>query len=398
MFLEPEAWPAPFDSSLPETLEESVGCLALTPAEGPIDQLIARVGNLHRLIRIAGWAQRFVNNMRVRVRDRKAKEAAILGGSHSMPKNVPDEPQVLQGRRQDASELIYARYALIRVAQRAAFFDEFNQIAKGRQVRRESRLLTLAPYVGGDGLLRVGGRLQNSPVTEGTRHPIILEPKSPLTYLIIRLAHFNVMHRPADRTHAEVRAQYWVLRGRETVKSVIAKCFYCARRRSRPPQPQMAPLPSPRVTPGQRPFTSTGIDYFGPLTVVLGRRTEKRWGALFTCLATRAVHIEVANSLDADSFLMAFARFVDRRGAPSIVYSDNGTNLRAGERELKEAVVRLNENRVPDQLARKEIRWVFSPPAAPHFGGVWERLVRSCKEALRAVVLCAVTRRSKKKR
>lgn len=148
----------------------------------------------------------------------------------------------------------------------------------------------------------------------------------------------------------------------------------------------MAPLPEDRVRPFRRLFSSTGIDYFGPLFVTIGRRREKRYGVIFTCLVTRAVHLELASSLDVDSFLLAFARFVSRRGAPTDVWSDNGTNLRAGERELREAVTRLNESRVPEQLAAKEIAWHFSPPSAPHFGGVWERLVRSCKNALGAVL------------
>ena len=101
---------------------------------------------------------------------------------------------------------------------------------------------------------------------------------------------------------------------------------------------------------------------------------------------TRANHIEIAHSLDTDSFLMAFWRFANRRGFPSEVFSDNGTNLTAGETVLRESIQRLNSERIGTRLALREIRWHFSPPAAPHFGGVWERIIQSAKSALRIVL------------
>ena len=148
----------------------------------------------------------------------------------------------------------------------------------------------------------------------------------------------------------------------------------------------MAPLPANRLKPFNPPFTCTGIDYFGPLEVIMFRRSVKRYGVLFTCMTTRAVHLEIAHSLDTDSFLMAFWRFVNRRGCPSTVYSDNGTNLTAGERVLRESIERLDAEKIADQTSSKGIDWKFSPPAAPHFGGVWERIVRSAKTALRIVL------------
>lgn len=98
------------------------------------------------------------------------------------------------------------------------------------------------------------------------------------------------------------------------------------------------------------------------------------------------MHPELACSLDTDSFLLAFSRFVSRRRyVPIAVWSDNGTNMRAGERELHEAVVRLNDGRIPEQLSAREVILHFSPPSTPHFE-IWKRLVRSCKNALYAVL------------
>ena len=149
----------------------------------------------------------------------------------------------------------------------------------------------------------------------------------------------------------------------------------------------MGSLPRARLTPNLPPFTHVGVDYFGPLNVLVGRRVENRYGCLFTCLVTRAVHTEPTVQLDADSFLMAFRRFISIRGYPKEIFSDDGTNLVAGERELREALQNMErEGRIYDKLAEMKITWHFNPPSAPHFGGVWERLVRSAKTALKAVL------------
>ena len=194
-----------------------------------------------------------------------------------------------------------------------------------------------------------------------------------------------LMHTGTDHTLNEVRQRYWIPRGRAQVKRVLFECAFCRNRRARPQHPRMADLPTDRFD-DSRPFSTVGMDYFGPLTVKRFRKTEKRYGLLVTCLATRAVHLEVSNSLDTDSFLMAFRRFVARRGRPKKVFSDNGTNLKGGERELREALTGWNQEKIADQLSQQQIEWHFNPPAASHMGGIWERLVGSVKRAL-AVVL-----------
>jgi hypothetical protein len=149
----------------------------------------------------------------------------------------------------------------------------------------------------------------------------------------------------------------------------------------------MAPLPADRLKAYIPAFTNVGVDYFGPLYVSIGRRVEKRYGCLFTCFTTRAIHIELAHTLDGDSFLMAFRRFVSLRRTPTEVYSDNGMNLVAGEREHREGLQRTKKDiRIRDQLADRRISWHFYPPSPPHFGGVWERMVRSAKTVLRFVL------------
>ncbi|XP_035986234.1 uncharacterized protein LOC118559686 [Fundulus heteroclitus] len=147
----------------------------------------------------------------------------------------------------------------------------------------------------------------------------------------------------------------------------------------------MSDLPEVRLRLFKPPFYSTGVDCFGPFIIKVGRRSEKRWGILFKCLTTKAVHIDVLTSLDADAFLMALRRFIARRGKPSEILSDQGTNFKGGDRELRKAFQALHPD-LKDQLSQHQISFKFNPPSAPHFGGIWEREIRSVKAALYATV------------
>ena len=141
-----------------------------------------------------------------------------------------------------------------------------------------------------------------------------------------------------------------------------------------------------RVTPGQSPFTSVGIDCFGPLRVRRGRSLVKRYGVIFTCLAIRAVHIEVAHSLETDSFLMALRRFTAKRGQVKEVRSKKDTNLTGGERELRKSTNAWNHNKIHEALLQKSIKWNIKSPYASHYDDVWERCIRTTRKVLRALL------------
>ncbi|XP_055918643.1 uncharacterized protein LOC129950746 [Eupeodes corollae] len=148
----------------------------------------------------------------------------------------------------------------------------------------------------------------------------------------------------------------------------------------------MAQLPRARLGPFRRPFTFVGVDYFGPILVVHGRSQVKRWGVLFTCLTSRAIHIEVAFSLSTDSCILSIQRFIARRGKPSEFYSDNGTNFVGAEKELKDQFQLINKNALLSKFTSPHTKWYFNPPAAPHMGGSWERLIGTVKKILREVM------------
>lgn len=122
-----------------------------------------------------------------------------------------------------------------------------------------------------------------------------------------------------------------------------------------------------------------------PMSVIVGRRQEKRWGVIFKCLTTQAVHLDLLRNMDTYAYLMALRRFIARRGRPAELWSDQGTNFKGGGRELREAFASMTPA-LQERLARQQIKFCFNPPAAPHFGGVRERDVRSVKSALYSCV------------
>ncbi|XP_037301660.1 uncharacterized protein LOC119191667 [Manduca sexta] len=178
------------------------------------------------------------------------------------------------------------------------------------------------------------------------------------------------------------RQYKWVIRLRPTVKAVVRSCVKCRQRAATPPQPITGDLPPCRLAHHHRPFTYTGLDYFGPLTVTVGRSSQKRYVALFTCLTVRAVHLEVVHSLSTQGAIMALRRMTARRGSPAEIWSDNGTNFHGAEKELRNTLLAGAEQ----EASRRAIRWRFIPPGAPFMGGAWERLVRSVKTALTTVL------------
>ena len=150
----------------------------------------------------------------------------------------------------------------------------------------------------------------------------------------------------------------------------------------------MAELPKIRLIPYEPPFTNSGVDYFGPFYVKRGRGkvAEKRWGAIFVCMNSRAVHLEVAKSLETDDFILLLMRFLNRRGHVKELRSDNGTNFVGADREIKEAIKHIDDEKVRSELLQRGCKWVFHPPGASHMSGVWERLVKSVKRSLKAII------------
>ena len=153
----------------------------------------------------------------------------------------------------------------------------------------------------------------------------------------------------------------------------------------------MADLPDDRLEPSP-PFTYCAVDYFGPWLIKEGRRELKRYGVLFTCLASRVIHLKTANALTTDAFINALRRFLSHRGPTTLIRSDRGTNFVGAKSELENAEAEMDEARIHHFLFDRGCDWFkfkMNPPSASHMGGVWERQIRSVH-----AILCALLQSS----
>ncbi|OXA55241.1 Pro-Pol polyprotein [Folsomia candida] len=251
--------------------------------------------------------------------------------------------------------------------QRECYPNEVAILQQGHPLPRTSRLQSLTVGLDEFGVMRVRGRLDNADIPTSVRSPVV----SVDTMVT---------------SGSEVRQQYFIPSLRNAIRTSYANCQQCKNERATPQAPEMGQLPRCRVEMNVRPFYKTGLDYFGPIDVVVKRSRVKRYVALFTCLSTRAVHLEIAGSLSTDSCIMAIRRFVCRRGCPSTIHSDNGTNFHGANNELKSALAEINQDKMNQECNNRGIRWSFLPPSSPHMGGSWERMVRSVKKAMGSVL------------
>lgn len=281
------------------------------------------------------------------------------------------------------SELHKAEVVICRLVQREVYSDEIDELGMSDNVSKSSPIASLTPRLNADGVLCVFGRIDYAmALPESTRRPIILPFRHVVTELIVMWYHHKSFHQNDDLVVNEVRRKFWIPHLRAAVKRAKSNCQQCKNNRAKPKPPIMGQLPVDRLQPYVRPFTYTGLDYFGPMYVTIGRRREKRWAALFTCLTTRAIHIELAADLSTDACIICIRNFVNRRGVPVKIRSDMGTNFVGADGELQRASDLFDHNFIQSELATKNITWEFNCPANPSSGGCWERLVQSTKKVL----------------
>ncbi|XP_037631889.1 uncharacterized protein LOC119491753 [Sebastes umbrosus] len=287
----------------------------------------------------------------------------------------------MKGSLLTAEDVAMGEIEIIKFCQSQGFGDELISLQKGDKLKGSSHIVKLDPVLQ-NGILRVGGRLHQSALPEDAKHPVILPKGHHVSTLILRHIHQETGHGGRNYTLSRLRERFWIPQADSAIRKILSKCVTCKKISAKPGEQRMANLPQDRLIPDKPPFTNVGIDFFGPFEVKRGRSRVKRYGVLFTCLTVRAIHIEVAHSLDTDSCINAFRRFIARRGQVSVMRSDNGTNLVGAEKEMREAIKGWNQSKISDMLIQKGITWIFNPPAGSHFGGVWERQIRSVRKIL----------------
>ena len=183
------------------------------------------------------------------------------------------------------------------------FTDRRRAKQRNFNFKKCSSLYRLDPYLDANDILRVGGRLRRANMPEVSKHPVILPRRSHITNLILQYCHQATKHQGSGMTHNEVRQRgYWIIGGTSVVASLVSKCVICRTLRAPLVQQNLADLPEDRAEPAP------------PFTYSAGRKEIKRYGVLFTCMASRAIHIETANTLETDSFINALRRFQAERG------------------------------------------------------------------------------------
>lgn len=237
--------------------------------------------------------------------------------------------------------------------------------------------------------MRVGGRLERSNLPFEAKHPAIL-PKHRVSTLIVEDANRRCLHGGPQLTISIVRQNYWIIGHRSFVRNLIRKCVSCARERAKIPTQIMGDLSAARVTQ-HRAFQHTGVDCAGPYLVRTskgrGHKAHKAYMALFVCMSTRAIHLELVSDYSSSAFLAAYRRFIARRGLPSDVYSDNGTTFQGAYKESQTTFrITVNDTDLGNIIANDRTTWHFIPPGAPHFGGLWEAGVKSAKHHLKRVL------------
>ncbi|XP_063956504.1 uncharacterized protein LOC129263265 [Lytechinus pictus] len=242
--------------------EQSV-MVVTEPAEDIID--CTKFSSWRKLVRVASYVLKFVKKLKS-----KCKKETDTSNDDANGTLTPDGLQIGENY-------------LIRKGQRPLR----SRIDKGE-------LKALSPYRDDAGIIRVGGRLDRAKMSFDMVHPVLLPYEDWISRLITRYVH-EIGHNGVAATTAKVRRKYWILKGHNLAKTVKLRCAICRAFDRKVETQKMAELPIERLTPYSPPFHYTACDYFGPFQVKVGRnKTAKHYGVLFTCLNTRAVHLERA--------------------------------------------------------------------------------------------------------
>lgn len=283
-----------------------------------------------------------------------------------------------------ASELLEAEITWIKSIQRRFMADELKYLEGDKRGRRPVLVSQLDLFIDTKGVIRCGGRLRHSLLQESAKHPILIPKQSILCDLIIQSHHERMMHGGISTTVCSIRQRFWICSIRQQVKSVLRRCATCKKMFAAPySTPDHAPLPDFRVT-YSHPFTYTGVDYTGAIPARdRDDKVIKCYISLFTCAASRAIHLEVVEDLTTGEFTQACRRFVSHHSIPRVMLSDNATNFKGAAKMLKTLVKRPELSAF---FADHQIEWRFIPKRAPWYGGFWERLVGLTKDALMKMV------------
>ena len=278
---------------------------------------------------------------------------------------------------------------IFRFSQMLKFKSEIEQLQNKEPIDSKSPLKNHSLFIDSDDLLKTITRFDYSHTKEiDEKRPIVLPHHCRFVELFILHLHEKYFHAGPNFLLGYLNKKFYLVHGRKEIKRILLKCFQKSCLKILPMQQQMAPLPASRID-DPTCYRVVACDLFGPLNIKRFENSQKTfskvWGCVFTCLHSRGVHLELLNSQSTEAFLDAFRKFSARKGLPSIIYSDNGTNFKAAEKELKALFKSVNWKTVQDSARKRGVQWIFSTPASPWKTGAVERMVQSVKKPLKSM-------------
>ncbi|XP_075933003.1 uncharacterized protein LOC142932811 [Anarhichas minor] len=290
------------------------------------------------------------------------------------------------------ADITKAEHVIIKCVQHESYSEELKCIKSNCDLSKTSTLHKLRPVIDSEGLLRIGGRIDLAQLEKCEAHPIIIPSRNHIATLLVRHHHECVKHQGRHFTEGAIRASgLWIVGGKRLISSCIHMCVTCKKLRGRMEQQQMSDLPAERLQVDP-PFSYVGLDVFGPWEVITrrtraGQARDKRWAVLFTCMSTRAIHIEVIETMTSSSFINALRRFFSIRGYAKQLRSDCGTNFVGAFKELKMDLQCNRDSSIEDYLLQQKCTWVFNPPHFSDMGGAWERMIGVSRRILDCMLL-----------
>ena len=243
-------------------------------------------------------------------------------------------------------ELELAEENVLKLIQQETFLEMYEGKQSFGKTSKGGNLAKYSPFLDEKDLIRIRGPIKHANLSFQQRHPILMSTKHSFVGVMLHDLHLEHNHDGVEYVRSVIQQKIRILGLRKALRSIESNCVYRRKLLAQIKSPLMADLPAERLDYQSYPFTNVGVDYFGPFKVKLLQRSMKRWCCLFTCLTTRAVHIEVVRRLDTDSCLVAINRFIARRGKPTTIISDNGTNLVGSARELKDYINSWNKDKL----------------------------------------------------
>ena len=335
---DPEKWPEALTTQ-PSTATEAevkvvreVLCAAQAQrVADDLDQLLER-HDLHRTLRVCAWILRFTKNCRTKEKQRGALET---------------------------EEIENARLWWIKRVQRDCDIEKDREHLNLQENHQE--------------LLVCHGRIQGE-------DPIYLPTNHVFTEKLVQEAHLRTLHGGVGLTMTQIRKRYWIPKLRSLAKRQIKSCYGCRRfQASAVVKPPPGVLPKER-TEGNHAFQVIGVDYAGPLKYRKKSGKEgKAYIVLYTCSLTRALYLELTETMETREFIPTLKRLIARRGRPEKIFSDNGRTFVGAAGWVRTVMA---DEKLQDFLAGQEIKWQFNLSRAPWWGGQFERMVALVKNCL----------------